>query len=255
MANLEGKLALVTGGSRGIGQDICLALAEAGADIACVATNADNAANTVAKVTKTGQKAMAFGARVEQVAAIEKLFSEVEAKMGVVDILINNAGVAAPQSILEVDEAAYDRLVDINQKGLFFCARRAASAMIAQAKGGVIINIGSIAGENAIPLRSTYCATKAAVHHLTRVMALEWADNGIRVNCVAPGYIRTDIVQGLIDRGVLDKTILEGRIPQKRLGEGRDVAEAVCYLAGDGAAYVTGSILTVDGGWDAYGFI
>ncbi|MCH8888330.1 MAG: SDR family oxidoreductase, partial [SAR324 cluster bacterium] len=161
----------------------------------------------------------------------------------------------------------YDRIYGINAKGVFLCSQRAARGMIAGAgqggsgqdgngqSRGAIVNIGSIAGENAFPNRLGYCGSKAAVHHMTRVMAIEWAGHGIRVNCVAPGYIRTDIVAGMIERGVIDEDGLTGRTPQRRLGEVRDVAAAVVYLAGDAAGSITGAVLTVDGGWDAYGYV
>ena len=127
--------------------------------------------------------------------------------------------------------------------------------MNAKGKPGCIINIGSIAGENAFPNRVSYCASKAALHHMTRVMALEWASLGIRVNCIAPGYIMTDIVKNLAAQGIIDQKGLEERIPQHQLGDVDDIARAAVYLAGEGAKYVTGTVLTVDGGWDAYGYI
>lgn len=271
---LSGKIALVTGASRGIGEGIALALAEAGADVVCAATRAGNAEATADAVRALGRRALAVGGAVESAEAVAAMFDRAEAELGAVSILVNNAGIAMQKPVLEMDEADFDRIYGINAKGVFLCSQRAARAMISRAgEGGkdgdsgggglrdggedlgVIVNIGSIAAENAFPNRLGYCGSKAAVNQMTRVMALEWAGHGIRVNCVAPGYIRTDIVAGLIERGVIDEGGLTGRIPQRRLGGVGDVASAVVYLAGNAAGYITGAVLTVDGGWDAYGYV
>jgi NAD(P)-dependent dehydrogenase (short-subunit alcohol dehydrogenase family) len=251
---LPGTIALVTGASRGIGAAIALALAEAGADVVCAASRAEHAAATVAAVQQRGRRALAVGGDVADAAAVGGMFDAAERELGPVALLVNNAGLSLPQPSLELDEASWDRVLDTNVKGTFLCAQRAARTM-RERGGGVIVNIGSIAGENAFPQRANYCASKAAVHHLTRVLAVEWAALNIRVNCVAPGYIHTDLVDELHATGKLDMARLEGRVPQRRLGTPQDIAAAVVYLAGDGARYVTGSVLTVDGGWDAYGYV
>ena len=253
--NLEGKIAVVTGASRGIGKAISLMLAQEGAHIACVATTEGNARPTADEVLALGRRAVAIGARVEDSAQVMDLFDKCQAELGPVDILINNAGVVGPKPILEMSEAEWDHQLGVNAKGPFLCAQAAARQMSGHGKPGVIINIGSIAGTNAFPNRIGYCASKAALNHMTRVMALEWASLGIRVNCIAPGYVLTDIFKNLAAQGVLDQQAMEGRIPQGRLGEVDDIARAAVYLAGEGAKYVTGSVLTVDGGWDAYGYI
>lgn len=253
--SLEGKIAVVTGASRGIGKAISLMLAREGADIACVATSEANARSTADEVLALGRRASALGARVEDGSQVKEMFARCEAELGPVDILVNNAGVAGPKPILEMSEAEWDHQLGVNAKGPFLCAQAAARQMSARGMPGVIINIGSIAGNNAFPNRIGYCASKAALHHMTRVMALEWAELGIRVNCIAPGYILTDIFKNLAAQGILDQKGLEGRIPQGKLGEVDDIARAAVYLAGEGAKYVTGSVLTVDGGWDAYGYL
>lgn len=253
--SLEGKVAVVTGASRGIGKAISLMLAREGADIACVATSEANARSTADEVLALGRRASALGARVENGAQVTELFASCEKQLGPVDILVNNAGVVGPKPILEMSEAEWDHQLGVNAKGPFLCAQAAARQMSARGMPGVIINIGSIAGNNAFPNRIGYCASKAALHHMTRVMALEWAELGIRVNCIAPGYILTDIFKNLAAQGILDQKGLEGRIPQGKLGEVDDIARAAVYLAGEGAKYVTGSVLTVDGGWDAYGYL
>jgi NAD(P)-dependent dehydrogenase (short-subunit alcohol dehydrogenase family) len=252
---LAGKVALVTGASRGIGKACALALAEAGADVVCAATTAANAEPVAEQVRALGRRALAAAAEVQDAAQVGALFDAAEGALGGVDILVNNAGISVPQLILEMDETTWDRVVDTNLKGVFLCAQRAARGMQARGAGGAIVNIGSLAGENAFPMRANYCASKAGVHHLTRVMAIEWARLGIRVNCVAPGYVLTELVQELHAQGRLQISALEARTPQGRLGTPRDIADAVVYLAGDGAAYVTGSVLLVDGGWHAYGHV
>ena len=253
--SLRGKIAVVTGASRGIGKAISLAFAREGADVACVATTEDNARQTAREVQDIGGRALAVGARVEQGAQVKALFGSVLAELGAVDILINNAGVVGPKPILEMSEAEWDHQLGVNAKGPFLCAQAAVRQMQAEGKPGNVINIGSIAGENAFPNRVGYCASKAALHHMTRVMAVEWASLGVRVNCIAPGYILTDIFKNLAAQGILDQQAMEGRIPQRKLGDVEDIARAAVYLAGDGAKYVTGSVLTVDGGWNAYGYI
>ena len=252
---LEGKVALVTGASRGIGREIALTFARAGADVACAATSAANAESTVKEIEELGRRAVALGGRVEDPAQVTALFEEAEARLAPLSILVNNAGLSRPKPILEMTGEDWDAHFGPNAKGPFLCSREAALRFKARGAGGTIINIGSIAGENAFPLRLGYCTSKAALHHMTRVMAIEWASLDIRVNAIAPGYIETDIVRTLAAEGLLDRDALEGRIPQRRLGNVNDIAQAAVYLASDAARYVTGSVLTVDGGWSAYGFV
>lgn len=248
---LDGKKALVTGASRGIGKAIALALAGAGADVACVASSEKNARETAAEVTACGVEGVAFGCRVENKGEVEAMFSQVSKKLGTVDILVNNAGIARPTPVLEMEEKDWDEVMDINGKGVFLCSQ----AFARQASGGSVINIGSIAGLNAFPNRLAYGASKATVHHMTRIMSLEWAPLNIRVNAIAPGYIMTEMVSDIIAAGTLDKAKLENRIPQGRLGSVEDIAKATLFLAGDNSRYITGSVITVDGGFVAYGFL
>jgi NAD(P)-dependent dehydrogenase (short-subunit alcohol dehydrogenase family) len=250
-----GRVAIVTGGGRGIGAAIALALAGRGADVACLATTAARAEATAAEVRTLGQKAMALGCQVEDSAQISQAFDQVRAELGTVDILVNNAGFSSPKPILEMSESDWDSHMAVNAKAVFLCAQEAARHMRAAGKGGSIVNVGSIAGANAFPNRLAYCSSKAAVHHATRVMAIEWAELGIRVNCVAPGYVLTEMVQGLVDRAIVDAEALRQRTPQRRLGTPEQVAAVVAFLASEDAGFVTGSVVMADGGWDAYGFV
>ena len=253
MDTLNGAVTLVTGASRGLGKDIALELAEAGARLACVATRAENAAATVAEIQRRGGQAIALGCRVEVAAEVSRLFGQLEERLGPCDILVNNAGITRPQLTLEMTEENWDQHMDINVKSVFLCSQAAARQMRPQ-RSGCIINIGSILGRNAFPATLGYCTSKAAVDHMTRVLAIEWARYGIRVNCVAPGYIQTD----MIDRLVADKKLtvedLKKRTPQRRLGTGRDVAKAVRFVASQDAGFMTGEVMVIDGGWTAFGY-
>jgi NAD(P)-dependent dehydrogenase (short-subunit alcohol dehydrogenase family) len=215
--HFAGLTALVTGASRGIGRAIALELARHGARVACVATSAANAAATVAAIDAAGGDARAYGCHVERGAEVAALFAAVAADLGPVDVLVNNAGVSKPMATLDMTEASWDEHMDVNAKAIFLCAQAAARQMIATG-GGVIVNIGSILGRNAFPATLGYCASKAAVDHMTRVLAIEWARHGIRVNCVAPGYIDTDMIEGLEQDGKLAAADLVRRTPQRRLG-------------------------------------
>jgi NAD(P)-dependent dehydrogenase (short-subunit alcohol dehydrogenase family) len=250
---LEGRTALVTGASRGIGKSIALELAAAGAIVACQATRAENAAETVAAIEQAGGRARAYGGRVEVAADVGRVFTEIERELGAVDLLVNNAGISRPMLTLEMTEENWDEHMDINCKSVFLCSQAAARQMKAHG-GGVIVTIGSILGRNAFPATLGYCTSKAAVDHMTRVMAIEWARFGIRVNCVAPGYIRTDLIDQLAAEGKLALEDLERRTPQRRLGTGEDVAKAVRFVASDDAGFMTGETLVIDGGWTAFGY-
>jgi NAD(P)-dependent dehydrogenase (short-subunit alcohol dehydrogenase family) len=253
--SLHGKVVLVTGASRGIGREIALACAHAGADVACAATSEANAMHTVDPIVRLGRRAVAIGGRVEQAAAVEAMIEKTTQALGPIDILVNNAGQPLVKPVVDMEEGDWDALMDTHAKGTFLCARAVARQLLARKAPGVILNIGSIGGINAFPHRLAYCAAKAAIHQMTKVMAIEWAKDNIRVNCIAPGYIRSDLTDGLAQEGLLDLGKLLGRIPTGELGTGPDVAHAAVFLAGDEARYITGALLAVDGGWLAYGFV
>jgi 3-oxoacyl-[acyl-carrier protein] reductase len=251
--SLLGKTAVVTGASRGIGKSIALELAAAGARVACLATRAENAADIVAEISAGGGEALAVGARVEIANDVTRAFEEVAAGLGPVDILVNNAGISRPMLTLEMTEENWDLHMDVNCKSVFLCSQAGARQM-KEHGGGSIINIGSILGRNAFPATLGYCTSKAAIDHMTRVMAIEWARFGVRVNCVAPGYIRTDLIDKLAEEGKLELGDLERRTPQRRLGSGKDVAKAVRFAASEDAGFMTGETMVIDGGWTAFGY-
>ena len=254
MDTLTGKITIVTGASRGLGKPIALELAEAGARVACVATRAENAAETVAEIQAKGGEAIALGCHVERADEVSRLFQQTEEQLGPVDILVNNAGITRPMLTLEMTEENWDQHMDINVKSIFLCSQAAARQMKASGNGGSIINIGSILGRNAFPATLGYCTSKAAVDHMTRVLAIEWARYNIRVNCIAPGYIDSGLVDGLEADGKLTIQDLVRRTPQRRLGSGSDIAKAVRFVASEDAGFMTGEVMVIDGGWTAFGY-
>ena len=253
MGQFDHKLAVVTGASRGLGKAIALELAKEGASVACVATCTENAAGVVDAITQTGGRARAYGCHVEKAVEVTATFAAIAADLGPVQIMVNNAGISQPQLTLEMTEENWDLHMDINAKSIFLCSQAAARQMKDNG-GGVIVNIGSILGRNAFPATLGYCTSKAATDHMTRVMAIEWARLGIRVNCIAPGYVQTDLIDVLAADGKLSVRDLERRTPMRRLGTAREIARAVVYVASDDAAFMTGEVLVIDGGWSAFGY-
>lgn len=252
---LAAKIAVVTGASRGIGKGIALALAAAGARVACIATQAGNAGATVAAIEKLGGEAIAVGCRVESSGEVSRAFAEIEQRFGSIDILVNNAGISRPQPLLKMTEENWDEQMNINAKSVFLCSQAAIRQMKSAGNGGCVINIGSIVGQNAIPQTLGYCASKATVDHMTRVMAIECAKYDVRVNCIAPGYVRTELIDDLVTEGKISLEGIENRTPQRRMGTIEEIASAVIYVASPGANFMTGSVMNVDGGWTAYGYI
>lgn len=247
--------AVVTGASRGLGAAIARRLAVDGWKVACLATSEASALPIARELAESGHRSLAVGCLVEDRTEVDAALDRVEAELGPIGLMVNNAGIAQVQPFEETDPDDFARIVDINLMGVFHGSQAAARRMIASGTRGAIVQLGSIAGINGFPQRVGYCGTKAAVHHMAKVMAVDLAKYGIRVNCVAPGYIRTDMVQNLIDAGTLDEASLAGRIPAADLGMPEHIASCVAWLAGGDSAYVTGETITVDGGWIAYGHI
>ena len=248
---LGGKTALVTGAARGLGRSIALALADAGADVALGVRQAADGADLVAQIEAIGRRSMRVPMDVRDRAQVESAVGAVVAALGRIDILVNNAGLGPPETPAEdVGEADYDLTFDTNVKGLFFTSQAVGRVMIRQGSGR-IVNLSSQAGFIALPGEAIYCASKAAVSHLTKCLAVEWGEHGITVNAVAPTFIRTPGTEPALSDPVFEADVLERIAGLHRIGEPVDVAGAVIFLASPAASLVTGTTLMVDGGWTA----
>lgn len=246
--DLTGKVALVTGGNVGLGQGIALALAEAGADIVSVALSESD--DTVAKVQAMGRRAHAISADLTSIEPVERVVQETLAAMGRIDILVNNAGLIRRADAVDFTEADWDLVMNINLKTVFFMSQAVARLFIKQGDGGKIINIASMLSFQGGIRVPSYTASKSGVAGLTKLMANEWAPHRITANAIAPGYFATANTQALREDPVRSAEIL-GRIPAGRWGEPSDLGGAAVFLASRASDYVQGTILPVDGGWQA----
>lgn len=244
--DLTGKAALVTGASRGLGRAVALALAEAGADVACAARTASALAQTAVAVEALGRRALAVATDVTRSEEIERMVERTVRELGRLDILVNNAGAVSGRAAEKVSEAEWRALLEVDLTGAFFCAQAAGRRMIVQ-RWGRIINIGSIFGELGTPGFAPYAAAKAGLHALTRSLAYEWARYGVTVNCIAPGYIRTDFNRAALENPKTRAEILS-RIPLGRVGEAEEIGPLAVYLASEASAFMTGQVIFLDGG-------
>jgi NAD(P)-dependent dehydrogenase (short-subunit alcohol dehydrogenase family) len=250
--SLAGRIALVTGAARGIGRAVAIALAEAGADVALGLRDRDAASGSEVAdaITRLGRRALRLQMDVTARAQIAAAVAEATRHFGRIDILVNNAGIGPPNPAEAVTEEDFDRTVAVNLKGTFFVSQEVGRHMIARGAAGRIVNLGSQAGAVALPTESVYCMTKAAIAHLTKCLAVEWAPHGINVNAVAPTFIRTPGTEKWLSDETFRKDLLS-RIPLGRVGETNDVTGAVVFLASPAAAMITGATLMIDGGWTA----
>ena len=243
---LDGKRALVAGGSSGIGLAAAVALAEAGAEVTLAARNAEKLAGVVTQMTNAGMMAMALSLDVADVAATEAAV----AAHGPYDVLVNSAGLAIHSPALQTTEADFDAVSNINIKGAYFLTRAVAKGLMAAGKPGSLINITSQMALVGGIDRAVYCATKHAVEGFTKAMAIEWGKQGIRVNTIGPTFVRTPLTQQTFDNPERVKWIMD-KIKLGRVGEVTDMMGPVVYLASDASALMTGSHLSIDGGWTA----
>ena len=247
---LDGKVALVTGGARGLGLTMATALAEAGADVALSGRSlgpAEEAASALAKAT--GRRAKAFAADVTSATDVERLAASVESALGPIDVLINNAGVNIRGTVDQLTEADWNSVIDTNLKGPFLCARAIGPGMVKRGWGRVV-NLGSILGAVALGGRAPYASSKAGVINLTRVLALEWAGSGVTANAICPGPFATEMNLPLLNDPVKYQEFVK-KIPMGRWGELDELAGAVVFLASPASSFITGASLFVDGGWTA----
>ena len=248
---LDDQVVLVTGAGSGIGRAVAVAVAEVGADVAVceVPEKIDDLESVCAEIEGLGQNALAIGLRLPDLEGIDAAVTQVVDMFDRVDVLVNNAGVNIPKDALEVTEADWDGVLDVNLKGLFFMSQRVARSMV-ETGGGRIVNIASQNGVVGYYKRAAYCSSKAGVVNLTRVLAIEWAQHQIKVNAVGPTFILTPLTQSTFDNPELREDLLS-RIPLGRVGQPEDVVGAVVFLASPAADLITGHTLLIDGGWTA----
>jgi len=244
---LEGQVAIVTGAGQGIGRAVALALAREGCNVVVNDTNLSSAQQVAAEVEALGRRSRAIQADVSSAKEVEEMVDTAIRDFKKIDILVNNAGVDRLIPVLEMTEAQWDSMIDVNLKGTFLCSRVVGRQMVKQ-NGGRIINIASIAGSVAMPGQAAYGASKGGVLQLNRVLAVEWAKYNIYVNAVSPGATLTPMVEKILkEHPELNKNYM-GRVPLKKFASPEDIADAVLFLASAGSRDITGQEITVDGG-------
>jgi 2-deoxy-D-gluconate 3-dehydrogenase len=249
---VDGRIAFVTGAGSGLGQASAVALAQAGADVALTELpgKEEAAQETVRLVAAAGRRALAVPLDVTRLPMIGEAVDRVVQQFGRIDILVNNAGINVPQLALDVTEEDWDRVLDVNLKGVFFVAQAVAKRAMVRQGGGKIVNIASQNGVIGYFFRAAYCSSKAGVVNLTRVLALEWAKYHININAIGPTFLETPLTRPMFENAAFKADVLS-RIPLGRIGKPEDVVGAVVYLASPAADLVTGHTLLVDGGWTA----
>ncbi len=246
--DLKGKTAIVTGAAQGIGFEAAGVLAAAGADVVLADLNADAAAKAAGELTKEGLSAIGLSCDVSSKESVEKLAEDTMAKFGHIDILINNAGVTIDEKpILDVTEKEWDFVHNIDLKGFFFTSQVIAAKMKEQGTGGRMVNLTSAAGIMTPKYVSVYGAAKTGVKHLTGIMAKEWARWGITVNAVAPGYVKTHMIDKMLENEKNAEVVMKS-IPLRRYAEVRDVANVILFLCTEASSYLTGVVVPIDGG-------
>jgi len=255
---LQDRVAIITGAASGIGKATALRFGKEGARVMCADINGDGAEQTARQIADTGGEAASVKADVAREPEVERMIGETVERWDRLDVLFNNAGIGFGMPVTQVPESEWDRLMDINLKGVYLGCKHAIPKMVAQG-GGAIVNTASDAGLRGFSFLSTYCASKGGVVLLTKSLAVEWAAAGIRVNCVCPGVIRTPILDPMLEQSQATLGISEAEMwdrmarshPIGRVGEPEEVAAAVTFLASDDASFITGIALPVDGGIEA----
>lgn len=245
--DLTGKVAVVTGGNAGLGEAFVRALAEVGASVAIAARRGERSEQVAAEITAAGGRALAVATDVTERAQVERMVETVGEELGPIDILVNNAGLCYHRPALEVPEAEFREVLEVNLFGLWQCAQAVGRTMV-ERRSGNIINIGSISAYivNRPQMQPAYNASKAAVHQLTKSLAAEWAPHGVRVNALAPGYVKTEMAP--VDRPEFRRHWIED-VPMERFATPEELGPTLVYLASDASSFMTGSVLVIDGGY------
>lgn len=249
MFDLTGKVAMVTGSTRGLGEVAAMALAKAGADVAICGRNETDLKRVSSAVRNLGRKSEGFFLEVTEREKVNQGVERILSHFGRVDILVNNAGTNIRKPVLEYPEDAWDKIIAINLKGYYLVAQAVVPQMIARG-GGKVIHISSIASKVAIPNTIAYSAAKGGVNAMTRVMALEWSKSGVTVNAIAPTYFETDMVKAVLTNPAYLKYVAD-RTPMGRPGRLEELEGAVVFFAAPASDFITGQILYIDGGWTA----
>jgi len=249
--SLSDKVAIVTGGGRGIGRAIALGFAEAGADVVVAARTRSEIEKVAEEIAALGRRSLAVTADISQASQVEAMVRETLATFGRIDILVNGAGISPIYTRAEnVSEEDWDRIMAVNLKGTFLCCQAVGKVMIQQQRGK-IINVLSTGGKVALPRLVAYCASKGGSEMITKVLAVEWARHNIQVNAIAPGYVATDFTAGLrANQRLYDNLMM--RSPVDRMAEPEEVVSAAIFLAADGSSYVSGATIMIDAGWTAW---
>jgi 2-deoxy-D-gluconate 3-dehydrogenase len=248
---LDNQVAVVTGSGSGLGQAIAIAFAEAGATVVVtdLAQRLHNAKKTRDRIIQLGRKSVAVSLNVTSIRSIRRMVKKTIDQYGRIDILVNNAGVNISKPAVEVTEDDWDKVLDVNLKGVFFCCQEVGRTMI-ERRFGKIINVASQNGVIGYYNRAAYCSSKAGVVNLTRVLAIEWASKNINVNAIGPTFVRTPLTDKLFQEESFTNEVLR-RIPLGRLGQPEDITGSVVFLASSAAQLITGHTLLIDGGWTA----
>lgn len=249
MFNLEGKVAIVTGGSRGFGKAMALGLADAGADVVVASRTQADLDRVAEEIRSKGRRSLAIAADITDMDSVKNLAAKTIEAFNKIDILVNNAGQGQNLPFLNISEEVWDQIINVNLKGCFLCTQVIGGYMF-KAKSGRVINISSAMGTYPLPFLAHYAASKGGINAMTKSLAQEWATRGITVNAIAPSYFATEINKHAMEDVGISKLIMS-KTPVNRWGQVEELLGLVVYLASDASSYMTGAILPLDGGWSA----